>query len=94
VFIGGKDGFFYALTLADGKVAWKSKPMRTLTAAPVAGEGTVWIQGFYGTTQAFDINTGEEQSRMSLGGSLQSTPIVTEEAVYLATYPGVVYAVR
>ena len=68
--------------------------MRTLTAEPVAGEGTVWIQGFYGATQAFDINTGEEQSRMSLGGSLQSTPIVTEEAVYLATYPGVVYAVR
>ena len=60
----------------------------------VAGERSSGFRRSTAATQAFDINTGEEQSRMSLGGSLQSTPIVTEEAVYLATYPGVVYAVR
>ncbi len=41
-----------------------------------------------------DINTGEPLWTANLGGSLQSTPIVTAEAVYLATYAGVVYALR
>jgi outer membrane protein assembly factor BamB len=68
--------------------------MRTITAAPLAGESVVCIQGFYGTTQAYDAKTGEELWRANLGGSLQSTPIVTEESVYLATYPGVLYALR
>jgi outer membrane protein assembly factor BamB len=40
------------------------------------------------------MNTGEALWRASLGSSLQSTPIVTEEAVYLATFPGVLYALR
>ena len=93
MFIGGKDGFLYALTLADGSRVEIEVAAHADRGAG-RGRGIVWIQGFYGTTQAFDINTGEELWRMSLGGSLQSTPIVTGEAVYLATYPGVVYAVR
>nr|MBA3887989.1 PQQ-binding-like beta-propeller repeat protein [Acidobacteriota bacterium] len=31
--------------------------------------------------------------RASLGGSLGSTPALTESTVYLATHPGVLYAV-
>jgi hypothetical protein len=68
--------------------------MRTLTATPVAGETFVCIEAFYGGTQAFNVSTGERLWRANLGGSLQSTPILTEEAVYLATYPGVLYALR
>jgi outer membrane protein assembly factor BamB len=52
------------------------------------------IQAFYGTTLACDVNSGKELWRANLGGSLQSTPIVTEDAVYLATYQGVLYALR
>jgi outer membrane protein assembly factor BamB len=80
--------------LTEGKEVWKSKPLRTITAPPVAGGSMVYIQSFYGATQAYDANTGAELWRANLGGSLQSTPIVTDEAVYLATYPGVVYALR
>ena len=94
MFVASKDGYVYALTLDDGKEVWKSAPMRTITAPPLAGESIVCIQTFYGATQAFDIKTGKELWTANLGGSLQSTPIVTPEAVYLATYPGVVYALR
>jgi outer membrane protein assembly factor BamB len=71
-----------------------SAQMRTITASPLAGDSIVCIQTFYGATQAFDIKTGKELWTANLGGSLQSTPIVTPEAVYLATYQGVVYALR
>ncbi len=60
----------------------------------MASDEIVCIQSFYGSTQAYDSKTGEELWRANLGGSLQSTPIVTDEAVYLATYPGIVYALR
>jgi outer membrane protein assembly factor BamB len=60
----------------------------------VAGDAIVCMQTFYGGTQAFDVSTGKRLWRANLGGSLQSTPILTDEAVYLATYPGVVYALR
>jgi outer membrane protein assembly factor BamB len=94
VFFGGKDGFLYALSLGDGKEAWKSRPLRAITAAPHASETVVCIQSFYGATQAYDATTGAELWRANLGGSLQSTPIITDEAVYLAAYSGVVYALR
>ena len=94
VFFGGKDGHLYALSTADGKEVWKSRPMRAITAPPLAGDSIVCIQTFYGATQAFDSATGKELWRASLGGSLQSTPIVTEEAVFLVNYQGVVYALK
>jgi outer membrane protein assembly factor BamB len=52
------------------------------------------MQAFYGATQAYDAATGERLWRANLGGSLQSTPVVTDEAIFLATYPGVIYALR
>jgi outer membrane protein assembly factor BamB len=54
----------------------------------------VCIQGFYGMTQAYDAGTGKPLWRANLGGSLQSTPVLTADAIYLATYPGVLYALR
>jgi outer membrane protein assembly factor BamB len=94
VYFGGRDGYLYVLSLADGREIWKSRPMRAIIAAPVAGPGFVCIQSFYGTTQAFESETGKELWRAALGGSVASTPVVSADAVYLATYNGVVYALR
>ena len=68
--------------------------MRQITAAPLAGASLACVQGFHGATQAYDLSTGETLWRANLGGSLGSTPIITDEMVYLATYPGVLYALR
>ncbi len=94
VIFGGKDGHVYALSITDGRQVWKSRSFRTITAPPLAGGSMVCMQTFYGTTQAFDLSTGEELWRAALGASLQSTPVLTNEAVYLASYPGVIYALR
>jgi outer membrane protein assembly factor BamB len=60
----------------------------------VAGDSVVCVQSFYGAAQAYDSTTGKQLWRANLGGSLQSTPVIANEAVYLATYPGVLYALR
>src|SRR5690606_1545510 len=94
VFVASRDGFLHALRLADGTRIWRGPDMRTITAAPLAGDGYVCVQGFYGATTAFDSATGRELWTLSLGSSLQSTPIVTPAAVYQATDRGLVYALR
>jgi len=81
--------FLYVWDLAAGGPS-PSGPSRLA----LAGATGVYVQGFYGLTLAFDAASGKELWRANLGGSLQSTPIVTEEAVYIATYPGVRYALR
>jgi outer membrane protein assembly factor BamB len=68
--------------------------MRAITAPPVAAGGMLCVQMFYGATQAYELEKGAELWRASLGGSLNSTPIISEGRLYLATYPGVVYALR
>ena len=80
VYFGGRDGYLYALATADGRQIWKSRPMRAIIAPPLAAAGFVCIQSFYGTTQAFESQTGKELWRASLGGSVASTPIVSDEA--------------
>lgn len=56
--------------------------------------GITLVRSYYGTTRAYGLNTGEELWTAQLGGSLQCTPILTNDAVYLATYPGVIFALR
>jgi outer membrane protein assembly factor BamB len=80
--------------VADGREIWKSTSIRQITAPVLAGVSSVCVQSYYGTTQAYGRKTGEELWTARLGGSLQCTPILTDEAVYLATYPGVIYALR
>ena len=93
MFFGGRDGYLYALSAADGRELWKSRPMRAITAPPLAADGFVCVQSFYGTTQAFETDTGKELWREPRRvGELDADRFA--EAVYLATYPGVVYALR
>ena len=80
--------------LADGREIWRSASLQQITAAPLAGPSFVCIQSYGGTTLACDADSGKELWRASLGGSLQSTPALTDDAVYLATHPGVLYALR
>jgi outer membrane protein assembly factor BamB len=68
--------------------------LRQITAAPLAGPSFVCIQSYSGTTLACEAETGKELWRARLGGSLQSTPALTDSTVYLATHPGVLYALQ
>ena len=95
VFFGGKDGHLYALSAADGSetVEVASRCARSPPRRSPATRSSAFRRSTARPRRS-RANTGKELWRASLGGSLQSTPIVTDEAVYLATYPGVVYALR
>jgi outer membrane protein assembly factor BamB len=63
-----------------------------VTAPPVIASGLVCIQA--GGTQAFDIATGNLVWRAGLGGAVQSAPVLTGDAIYVATNDGEVYALE
>ena len=94
LFVTCRDGRLYALALADGRQLWRSASLRQITAPPLAAPASVLVQSFTGAAKAYDLDTGAELWTASLGGSLQSTPAVTDDYIFLATHPGVVYAVR
>ena len=45
-------------------------------------------------THTFDIATGSVTWRAGLGGSVQSAPVLTGDAIYVATNDGEVYALE
>jgi outer membrane protein assembly factor BamB len=71
---------------------WKVQIGDAVTAPPVIGSGLVCVQA--GGTQAFDIASGRLVWRAGLGGAVQSAPVLTGDAIYVATQDGQVYALE
>ena len=90
--VGSKDGFLYAFEIPTGRLRWKVQASDVITAPPVIASGLVCIQA--GGTQAFDITSGSVAWRAGLGGSVQSAPVLTGDAMYVATNDGEVYALE
>jgi outer membrane protein assembly factor BamB len=63
-----------------------------VTAPPVFSEGVVCIQ--CGGLMALDIASGKVVWRAGLGGSVQSVPVITGDAMYVASLDGEVYALE
>jgi outer membrane protein assembly factor BamB len=73
-------------------VRWQVRVSDVVTAPPVVGNGLVCIQA--GGTQALDIASGNLVWRAGLGGAVQSAPVLTGDAIYVATNDGEVYALE
>ena len=68
---------------------WKSRISQAVTAPPVISGSVAWIQA--GFTFAVDLSDGRVLWKANLGNSVQSAPVVTKDAVYLA---GMKFTVR
>jgi outer membrane protein assembly factor BamB len=90
--VGSKDGFLYAFEIQTGRLRWKVQASEVVTGPPVIASGLVCIQA--GGTQAFDIANGSVAWRAGLGGSVQSAPVLTGDAMYVASNDGEVYALE
>jgi outer membrane protein assembly factor BamB len=58
----------------------------------VIGEDVAWIQA--GMTCALSRDKGDIVWTAKLGDSIQSAPVLTTDAIYLASLSGEVYALR
>jgi outer membrane protein assembly factor BamB len=90
--IGSKDGCLYALNSRSGQLLWKAQAGEVATAPPVFAEGIVCVQA--AGLIAFDLASGRMAWRAGLGGSVQSAPVLTGEAIYITGLDGEVYALE
>lgn len=86
VYIATRDGVVHALHLADGSPVWPQPAQ--LGAAPGDGmalaAGRLWIPGRDGVLYALHPASGALISRIPIGGSLSSAPLLHDDRLYLS----------
>lgn len=88
IYIGGRDGRFRAVALADGDELWSFDVGAPIRNSAAAGDGRVYVAGENMVAYAFEAETGELawQSEPMFGQSLRSYyPVVTDGKVIFRT---------
>ncbi len=105
VFIGGQDGFLYALDLASGREIWKGRTGGRLRATPALSAELVIAGSFDGRVYAFDRRDGAERWVHRTEGdtldsnrfgydrrAIQSSAAIMNGTVFVGSRDGGVYA--
>lgn len=93
VYVGGRDGFLYAIDLPTGKEIWKvSHDGSWILAAAVDQESVYISSGSAAMIQAVDINSGREKWRFKANGAVYASPILVGDVLYSADYGGNLFA--
>lgn len=94
VYIGSKDGYFYAIDAENGQQKWKYYTKASLDFSSAAiDEGVVYVSGTYDKVYAIDALSGklkwvsEELEAVAYG-----TPFVYNQVVYFVDIAGTWYA--
>jgi outer membrane protein assembly factor BamB len=86
VVFSGDTGTLHAVE-PDGEVRWEAS---TYTEAPgvhgtpAVANGTVYVGAYDGALYAFDADSGDQQWRTDLGGSIGSSPLYYDGILYVA----------
>lgn len=99
VYVGEDDGRLYAIDRVNGAVAWAFTTRRHdeeardppadgaftgIHGSPACDEERVYVGDYAGWLYAVDNRTGELVWEASLGGSIGASPLLVEDALYIA----------
>ncbi len=91
---GCDDGSLFCLSVDDGKLLWRAKTLKSITASPSIRNGVVYIGSQDEHLYAFDINTGKELWKTPLGAKIFSSQAVSNDYVYVGTSAGEVIGLK
>ncbi len=92
VFVGGYDGFLYALDFETGALDWKYEAGAPISASPAVGDGRVYVGDQYGFFHAVDAATGELVWKAETEAEIQSSANVLTGKVLFGSYDQRLYA--
>ncbi|HRQ88435.1 MAG TPA: PQQ-binding-like beta-propeller repeat protein, partial [Bacteroidia bacterium] len=71
VFVGSQNGYFYAMDLEEGTLAWSFKADGPIIAPAAVLEGVVYVGDTYGLVYALKAEDGAELWRFETGGKIE-----------------------
>jgi outer membrane protein assembly factor BamB len=94
VFIGARDGFFYAIDAVSGKQLWRGDHKVSWINASPAVQGDLTIVGSSDGrfVQAVDVASGSERWRAATGGIVWGSAAVAGGVAYVGDGTGTLYA--
>lgn len=94
VYVGGRDGFLYALDLETGKELWRVSHDGSWVLAAAIDENNVYAaSGSASIIQAVDLLSGKEKWRFKTQGAVYPSPILVQDVLYSADYNGNLFAI-
>lgn len=92
-FIGGMDGFLYALDASSGYTLWRFRTTGAIISSPISNGQYV----FFGSTDnkfyAVNIETGKEKWAFDTEAPIVATPAVQDDKAYIGSTNGTFYCV-
>lgn len=85
MYVGGTDGFVYALNALTGKLKWKFKTDGAVYSSPAVQDETVFIGSTDGYAYAINAVSGTLVWKTFLQDSILSTPTILNGVVYMTT---------
>ncbi|HKG91199.1 MAG TPA: PQQ-binding-like beta-propeller repeat protein [Gemmatimonadaceae bacterium] len=105
VLFGAEDGNLYAVDARTGRERWRFAAGARIYDSPAVAGGAVFVGSQRGVVYAVDLASGRERWRYAVAGAsdsssrfgfdrttLQSSPTVAGDAVYIGARDGVLYA--
>ena len=105
VLFGAEDGNLYAVDARTGRERWRFATGGRVYGSPAVAGGLAYVGSQRGVVYAVDLATGKERWRHAVAGSrdssakfgfdrttLQSSPAVAGDALYIGARDGVLYA--
>jgi outer membrane protein assembly factor BamB len=103
-FIGGGDGYVYALDAKTGREVWRFKTQGRIRSSPAYADGTVYLGSADGCLYALDAQTGKERWKFESEGtqlesakfrfdrrSIFSSPAIGESMISVGGKDGFLY---
>ena len=94
VFIGGLDGFLYALSLESGQVKWKYKAEEEIKSSPSYRQGVIYFGDEMGTFHALDAATGKARWTFKTEGGITSSANFAGSRVLFGSYDNFLYCLN
>jgi outer membrane protein assembly factor BamB len=87
VYFASYDGAVYSVKRSDGTCAWRMDTGAAILAAPILGASGLNVAATDGYLHLLDPATGAQKDRFNYGEAW-ATPLLTKDALYLATMAG------
>ncbi|MBN1889177.1 MAG: DUF11 domain-containing protein [Thermoflexales bacterium] len=93
VYVGGVDGFLYAINTADGSLRWRDNTSATISASPVIGpDGTIYIGAENGLFRAYYPDGSIKWQAIQAPIMQSSAGLAPDGSVYVGSTNRRVYA--